>query len=196
MVGGAGSLVVDNSIFPEGDDDPHYGGFRDGGAKVKQLHTGNLHLFSIDEAGQWRKVRSSVRLEPSTWEMLFEIARRERLAINELAQLVQIRLDPRLADFAEGAVDPTGHPAIETGAVRPVNVSSGLRAFAACYFWRMSRRLEQGDDDAPEREARLSEALRYVSPAYLDGARVEVRSQRSAQIRRGRPPRPRDAGQD
>jgi len=158
---------------------------------VKQLHTGNLHLFTVDEGGIWRRARSSVRLEPSLWEMLFEIARREALDINDLARRVQTSLDPRLAPFADGLVDPIGKRAMAGPGVRPVNLSSGLRAFVACYFWRLSLRLETGDDGRDRRDARLADALRYVSPAYLDVATGQVRRQRAAQVRRGRPPRSR-----
>lgn len=167
---------------------------RTAGGKVKQLHTGNLHLFVVDDGGVWRRARSSVRLEPSLWEMLFEIAGREGLNINDLARRVQMRLDPRLAAFADGKGDPVGTPATTTPGIRPVNLSSGLRAFVACYFWQLSRRLETGDLEPPD--ARLADALRYVSREYLDGAQGHVRQRRSAQVRRGRPPRSRPAGTD
>ena len=184
-----GSWVSDISFPADPDPAAPSRGSRAGGGKVKQLHTGNLHLFAIDDGGIWRRARSSVRLEPSLWEMLFEIARREAIDVNELARRVQTNLDPRLAPFADSGADPVGTPARAGPSVRPVNLSSGLRAFVACYFWRLSLRLETGDDPTDRREARLADALRYVSPAYLDSAQGEVRLRRAAQVRRGRPPR-------
>lgn len=176
-------------VPPDPDADRQPGTARPGAGKVRQLHTGNLHLLAVDEAGVWRRARSSVRLEPSLWEMMFEIARREALDINDLARRVQIRLDPRLASFVDGIGDPVGQPAIPVEGIRPVNLSSGLRAFVACYFWQLSRRLETGEEGREARSARLADALRYVSPEYLDTAPGRVRRQRAAQVRRGRPPR-------
>ena len=186
--------MSDNAVPTDPDEGPSLWADRPGTGKVKQLHTGNLHLFALDEAGIWRRTRSSVRLEPSLWEMLFEIARREALDINELARRVQIRLDPRLSGFAQRAEDPTDRPAdgpdeptSSSGGVRPVNLSSGLRAFVACYFWRLSLRLETGEEAREAREVRLADALRFVSPEYHDTASGRVRRQRAAQVRRGRP---------
>jgi predicted DNA-binding ribbon-helix-helix protein len=170
-------------------DPPDGAGDAGKGARVRQLHTGNLYLFALDARGRVSRRRTSVRLEAQMWEMLYDIARREGQDVHRLAQMVQQRMDARFA-----AAPPDGEPEPGAGGDEPeapaeMNFSSALRAFIACYFWKLSELLQAETAPPPTPGGRLEDALCHVSPAYLRTAKDRIAARRAGLVRRGRPRR-------
>ncbi|HZH29068.1 MAG TPA: ribbon-helix-helix domain-containing protein [Azospirillaceae bacterium] len=171
-----------------------------GPEKVQQLHTGNLYLWVLDgDRKCWSVKRTSVRLEPSLWEMLYEIAERERRTIHELGRMVQVRSDRRLtaalaarggalSDEGDEAPDVAG-PVPEDEEGRSINVSSALRAFVAAYFWKLAMLVEAEVAPPPTPGGRIEAALGHVSPEYLSTAKTRLATRRAGHVRRGRPPK-------
>lgn len=70
--------------------------------------------------------RTSMRLEPSMWEALEDIARRETLSVNELCSRIKERLDEQAR--RRGVAPSDGS----------VTLTSAVRVFIAAYFRRAS----------------------------------------------------------
>ena len=70
--------------------------------------------------------RTSMRLEPSMWDALEEIARREGYSINELCTRIKDRIDEQAR---QRGLDP---------AQNDVTLTSAVRVFIAAYFRRAS----------------------------------------------------------
>lgn len=191
-------MAADSTSAPPGGrgggpDDVAGGG--DAAGRVRQLHTGNLYLFAADARGRVSRRRTSVRLEAQMWEMLYDIARREGVDVHRIAQMVQARMDPRFAAAADQADEPCDEPrdpaAGEDGPApgAEMNFSSALRAFIACYFWKLSELLQAEAAPPPTPGGRLEDALSHVSPAYLRTAKARIAARREGLVRRGRPRR-------
>jgi len=159
------------------------------GGRIRQLHTGNLYLLAVDGRGRVVRRRTSVRLEAQMWEMLYEISRREGIDVHALAQMVQRRMDARLA-AASPEEEPDGAAPAEDGdAPAEMNFSSALRAFIACYFWKLSELLQAERAPPPTPGGRLEDALSHVTPGYLRTAKARIAARREGLVRRGRPRR-------
>jgi predicted DNA-binding ribbon-helix-helix protein len=70
--------------------------------------------------------RTSMRLEPSMWEALYDIAQREELSINELCSMIKERLEEqkRLKGISDND--------------KEVTLTSAVRVFIAAYYRRAS----------------------------------------------------------
>jgi predicted DNA-binding ribbon-helix-helix protein len=79
--------------------------------------------------------RTSVRLEPELWDALADIARRERLSLNELCTRIGAR---RLARLAR-ALALKAQRAKPAGRVRRPSLTSAIRVHILLYYRRRAR---------------------------------------------------------